>query len=56
MNKDSKIKFYSLDNIKVSKSEFNKVLDDLTKKDIKFLSNKIGKTIKQIKTKPYYSY
>lgn len=48
MNKDSKIKFYSLDNIKVSKNEFNKVLDDLTKKDIKFLSNKIGKTIKQI--------
>lgn len=48
MNKDSKIKFYSLDNIKVSKSEFNKVLDDLTKKDIKFLSNKIGKIIKQI--------
>ena len=48
MNKDSKIKFYSLDNIKVSKSEFNKVLDDLTKKDIKFLSNKICKTIKQI--------
>ena len=48
MNKDSNIKFYSLDNIKISKNEFNKVLDDLTKKDIKFLSNKIDRTIKQI--------
>lgn len=51
MNNDSKIKFYSLDNMKVSKIEFNKVLDELTKKDIKFLSNKVKNTIKQINKK-----